>query len=195
MMLNIDLDTKILENWEGDWIETRKAILKKLGLTYQGYVKTFSLQCKKCRRSWVVLPNEVELFTKCKYCGHKELTQGRGYHVQIEIKEDLSEEERNKYEFLLGCDEMKVALTQAKIDLGITNPSPNLFFSAVRWRKPQSKECHNCPHINICKKIFELAKLYKDLKKWEPKKDRCEKCGARKKVDNMTAEKNSTSVP
>ncbi len=182
-VLNLDLDTKVIDEkgFEKSFIDTRIAILKQLGLTYRGYVKKISIKCKKCNRSWVVSEKEVGLFDKCKFCGSKELTTSRGYHIQIEIKEDLTEEERNKIEWLLGSDEMKIWLTQQKLNIGID--APNLFFSEVRWRKPQSKECRGCPYIKILQKIAELSDLVKSLDSWIAPKKRCKTCGAKNRVE------------
>lgn len=192
MIFNIDLDTKVIDEpgWEEIWIKTRKAILKELGLKFVGYTKKPSIKCKDCNKSWVVFESEMKLFKKCKFCGSKNLTTSRGYHIQIEANgRKITEKEKNMIEWLLGCDEMKVWLTQQKLKMGIKNA--NLFFSEVRWRKPQSKECRTCPYILILKKIGEISELIDSLKNWKPKKERClgengyPECGAKANVEEI----------
>lgn len=159
-LLLIDYDTKLPLKWKKDWLETRKAILDKLGLKYVECIIHQSKICRDCGKSRTDFLKNLKNYKICKFCGSKKLKYGRGVHCFMKVSgKALKPREVVKIEYLLGSDEHKQLLSLKKIDKGL--PFFDKLFSQVIYRRPPSKhpKCKNCGYeIKICPKCKKEIK-------------------------------------
>jgi len=157
----IDLDSReLFEGCKNDFIKTRKAILKCLGIKWIKYVRHYSVVCKKCGLHFQVNKREYEEGVKCPNCSSRaKKADGRGLHLIIfaESKKKLNDEKICYIEYLLNGDEGRQHLSLLKIKEGTKNFS--LLFSKSISKGKISKKCLNC---QLRRRICEL--LGKDYK-------------------------------
>ena len=82
----------------------------------------------------------------------------RGYHAYIKLLQDISAEEANRLQFLLGDDATRVKINQWRIKRGIKRWN-KLFHKVLYRRKPKTLECYYCGNIiPVPDKWFKKAK-------------------------------------
>lgn len=82
----------------------------------------------------------------------------RGYHAYIKLLQDVTDEEANRLQFLLGDDQTRVKINQWRIKRGIKRWN-KLFHKVLYRRKPKTLECYYCGNIiPVPDKWFKKAK-------------------------------------
>ncbi|RLE65063.1 MAG: hypothetical protein DRJ47_06105 [Thermoprotei archaeon] len=127
VVLKIDIDIKVPEEWIDDWIGSRIAIL-----------------------NWYFDSDEVVQDIVVKP------SSKRGYHAWIHLDAgDMPPGEANKLQWLCGDDETRVAINQRRIERGVPWKEANVLFSRVLKRKEyKNEQCENCGLRRAIESLF-----------------------------------------
>lgn len=133
-IIRIDIDSKLLPLWKGDWIGTRKAILKSLG---------YKLERAIIKPSGEALP----------WLDEKQ--EGRGFHAWLHISspKPLTDLDRLKLQFLLGDDLGRCWINYLRITRRHMEKWDKIF-GYVLWRGPLEEPCKSC---SLRRHIEELS--------------------------------------
>lgn len=129
-VIRIDVDSSLLPKWQEEYLETRRAILERLG------IKVVKVIIRKSGEllPWIVPTGGLE---QPKRPPHFHLW------LHIETPKPLSDLERLKLQFLAGDDLGRCHINWLRITKR-RSPLWDKLFGYIAWRRPLEEPCKSC---------------------------------------------------